>query len=140
MTEKRSNEIGHVTFSGGRAVLTLWGPDDWTYELDGESIPEVAGSYRMDYLGQYQGPEYGYYGQLLLQIVARDVQGTATIVQEFPAGLDEDGRQFVYKFVGKPRPKLPPIVRQGSIQFSKPRANGWPSWRPLVQGSSPSSR
>ncbi len=52
MTEKRTDEIGHVTFSGGRVVLTLWGIDDWTYEVDGESYPEVAASYRQEYLGQ----------------------------------------------------------------------------------------
>ncbi len=94
MIEKRTDEIGHVTFSGGRVVLTLWGIDDWTYEVDGESYPDVAASYRQEYLGQYQGPQYGYYGQILLPTVARDHGGVATIVQEFSAGLDEDGRQF----------------------------------------------
>jgi hypothetical protein len=94
MIERPDEEIGHVVYDNGSTVARLMGLDDWRVEVFGEPVPALASHFRQQYFGQYQGPEWGYYGQYLLQRVAEDVDGIATMTQIFPAPTEK--RPLVY--------------------------------------------
>lgn len=86
-------EIGNVTTPGG-IIATLWGVDDWTVDANGSPADSMARFLTIQFKGQYQRPEYGYYGQKLLQIVAEFLHGKATVTKKFPA--PPPGEQVIY--------------------------------------------
>jgi hypothetical protein len=99
--EPTTAEIGHVLWNAGRSRLILWGRDDWTCEVDGRDVPALAGHFRQEYRGKFYGPQYGYYGQMLLPAVAKDLGGTWEMrppVGSVGAGGDaeDDGEPIVY--------------------------------------------
>jgi hypothetical protein len=76
--------IGIITYADGSMTATLWGTDEWVVEHHGTIDPILSRWLDIRYRGQYQGPAYGYYGQALLQVAAKDLGGTITQIQDFP--------------------------------------------------------
>lgn len=88
--------IGSVSFNRGSIVATLWDRNEWTVTIDGIESSSLKKFFTAKYQDQYYGPSYGYYGQYLLRMLAKDLGGTVQMIKEFPEGPPSGGDGVVY--------------------------------------------